>query len=154
MRRTLIGLVIASLLALAFIIPVSAQGQTYGSPCTGNWWRGYENAIGDTSDGDDFLNLCNFNGPVWGDSLTIDHAPSGYCKTTGIRIRDDWNNCLSSVYVRIVDSSKILCLYTATTQSGTAAKYTLALANERRNVASSLNDQFSSFRWRSSGSSC
>jgi hypothetical protein len=157
--RALFALILATsgLLTLA-VAPVLAGTQYAGSCSTSmNRWLAYENAIGDSSDGDDRLWLCNV-GSLGGDNLDIDHNLAGICKAPA-KINDNWNDCLSSFRVYIVDATRALCIYSGYGYGGTKSfkiVWSDAVASYRKNLAdyNIASDTASSFRWIVYNGSC
>jgi hypothetical protein len=154
-KRSL-SLVLALLLLGALAPSAFAGTQQYGAPCTGNRWLGYENTTNDSSDGNDRLWVCNFNGPVYGDNLDIQHSLPGTCKAP-IIVGDEWNDCLSSVIVYIEDNTKALCLYDGYGYTGASEKFTPFNSGIRYNLtlpSINLNDKVASFKWINNSASC
>lgn len=155
MRKKIFGLLAAvALFAGSLIAPasVAAASQTYGTGCgTANtYFILHENASGDTSDGADYINICQ---SVTADALDISHFPSGTCKAP-TKIGDDWANCTSSIRPMIRDSQKVLCIYSGWNYDGSYRRYDHYDHNIRDNFPSTFNDTAASFRWVSWGTAC
>lgn len=92
----------------------------------------YENSIGDSSDGNDYMLEYRSNQILSG----LTHTLPGYCNDVDpVDPADDWNNCVSSIRPVWRDSSKKLCLYDNPNGSlgiGEWAQYTYA--QSRNNV--------------------
>jgi hypothetical protein len=134
---------------------VFAAGQTYGTAnTTNNYVYWYENIVGDTSNGNDTL-LTWPQGPISFDA--IPHTPSGTCNAPGLKVGDDWGNCISSlrVYWRRVD--KDLCLYdNANGDLGLGNVYRLNYSTVMNNVRANIgwatgyvipSDTLGAYKW-------
>lgn len=101
--------------------------------------RLWENAKGDTSDGDDSYWVCSADNDLSNNSHTL----PGSCNVPPIGSAT-WNNCVSSVTV-FVPSGQILCLYQNAGLSSLMISYTGPISSLRTNVASDVLSSFAFF---------
>jgi hypothetical protein len=115
-RRSRLTLLAAVLAVLAVVIAASfVRAGTQGgcSDKLAGSLQMWENAWGDTSDGDDNLwMLCSpSNVPrANADFRDWPHTLPGLCKAN-YKIGDNWNDCISSYWVNLPSSLWVLCLY-------------------------------------------
>jgi len=102
---------LAALFALSFVLPtpVLAGGQTQGfcEPWHDPHARFYENRINDTSDGNDYIDIC-FKVSNLSD---LDHRPAGNCNDGGLFGSYSWNDCGSSIALWLPDDRWKVCIY-------------------------------------------
>lgn len=148
--------VIALTISMMGIVPTAYAGDQ-GTNCSTDpeRVRFYENAIGDTSDGNDTVINCG----TGNDNLsTFSHTLSGVCKSANFRIgdNDSWNDCISSFYP-IIPSGRMLCLYGQAFSGAPSIKIAGGGAqNYRHNLATGfgLDDGISSWKFMNSGAFC
>jgi hypothetical protein len=133
---------VLSAVLLVFSVGFAFAG-TQGNDCVGDTTkvRLWENAIGDTSDGNDSLWKC-FNDALLSDDS---HLLPGDCKGAFIP-SFTWNDCVSSFTVWIPDGQ---CFVSYRESSYGTAQDIIAgpRVGVRFNVVGGTNDTMSSLRW-------
>lgn len=145
MRSRFLSILIAVMLCLsAFVVaPATAFAGTQGS-CSGTDTSRlllWENAIGDTSDGNDNLWKCGGDADLNNDSHTL----PGDCNTQLID-RANWNDCVSSVTVW-VPSGYVLCFYGNANYTNSEPPHQVGPKSNYRFNLTGLNDGLSSFKY-------
>lgn len=102
----------------------------------------WENAIGDTVDGNDNYWKCASDSSL---NVGDDHTLPGDCKGFFLP-STSWQDCVSS-YTVWVPAGNCLIFYRDTNYSADFAVFAGSRANQRFNVPSASNDTLSSFRW-------
>jgi outer membrane protein assembly factor BamB len=153
-KRKLLTLVASLALLVAAIGagPVSATNYYTQSGCTSTAWANdservaiWENAVGDTSGGNDKLFLCN-------ETSNLHNFISSGCNGYLGAVEPDWGDCASAVTMTI-PSSHVVCFYQNTGYSGNVVfRRTGPLVSGQVNMGTG-SDQASSFRFRL-GTSC
>lgn len=149
--------VTATMLIGAFVVPVvlaGTQGSCLASDTTKVQLR--ENMFGDASDNNDVLWKCGSDSDLSNDSHTL----SGNCQDGVPPGNASWNDCVSSFSVWIPDGWKFCTFgnanYSATNPFGPPYDVVIGpRTNYGLNItAGNDNDDLSSFRWVTMGSSC
>lgn len=91
------AVLLSSLMLAASVLPVSAGTQGGCAAGDSTKVRLYENAIGDTADGDDQLYICGSSAVL----ANIDHTLPGTCNVGlgGVIGMSKWSNCTNSIAV-------------------------------------------------------
>lgn len=134
--RTFGALIAAVAVLLTFAPLVFAGEQFYG--CSEATWMNdtsrftlYENAIGDSSDGNDALLGCNdiYN------LHNVTHAPAGTCNSTRLIFDENhWGDCVSSYYVR-VPAGQVFCVFEHFGYYGAIVGYKVGPYSGRTNLS-------------------
>jgi hypothetical protein len=103
----------------------------------------YENRIGDTSDGDDRLWQC---GTGQADMRNVIHTLSGNCKSGVLKLNDNWDDCISSMFPYI-PSNRYLCIYLNWNYNKANGYYTYDHADGGTRVNIPYNDGLSSWKF-------
>jgi hypothetical protein len=151
--RLMIALtVIAAFGAFAAPVFVSAGTQNGCQSGDGTKVRIWENAIGDTSDGDDSLWKCGSDSDLSND----DHTLPGNCHVSvvGGGSGFDWNDCASSITVYLTNGQR-LCLFEDANYNGQRRGFVDAqIVRYNLNTSTLHNDSLSSLWIGSSATTC
>jgi hypothetical protein len=150
--RRIVTMMVATLTVLTFA-PIVYAGTQGSCPGDTMYVRFYENAIGDTSDGDDRLYQCGSDEYNFADGPA--HTLPGVCKGA-IFVEDEWNDCISSVWVNFADNTWVLCLYGGAFWNNGTGVYRISTEQVRYNLAGTGvgADGLSSWRFRNYLMSC
>lgn len=110
--------------------------------------RMWENAEGDSSDGNDSVWLCD-SVPNLTD---VSHTPAGDCNRPWPP-SGTWNDCISS-YTVWVPSGLRFCVFRDADYTTIVQNKLGPLSGVRFDASPTWNDSASSFRWRSSSQNC
>ena len=140
------------LFALASVVAAGSQGGTCFSFDTSEV-RLYENAIGDTSDGNDVLTKCDVDTNLHNTSHTL----TGNCNNGNFGT-GTWNDCVSSFNAEIPAHQRF-CAYWGSGYTGAVIAQvvnpnSVSQWSGRLNFAPLNRDALSSFRWVGETSSC
>jgi hypothetical protein len=134
-------------LSIVALMPAVVLGGTQGANCTGDNERVrlWENAGGDSSDGNDSLWRC-VSTPDLGD---INHTLSGDCNRPWPP-SSTWNDCVSSITMW-VPAGRRLCVYEDADYSTLRQSYAGPLTAVPFDVGVGWNDRLTSFRFVNGG---
>lgn len=138
------------------LLAATANAGTQGGPCFSfdtSEVRLYENASGDTSDGNDVLVWCSDQSNL----ANVNHTLAGNCNNGNFGTTT-WNDCISSFNVEVQAHGRF-CAYWG---SGYGASVIAQVVNPtsgslwsgRTNFAPLNRDALSSFRWIADTASC
>lgn len=151
MRKRLITLLLATMafLPVAFVAAAPVVfADTQGVNCPADTSRAelFENASGDTSDGNDKLYVCsNIT-----DLGNVAHTLAGFCQDGVPPGNASWDNCVSRVRLWAPATTRI-CLYGGTGYSGELLYSVLGPVNGLYvTLSGGDNDDLSSIRWTQS----
>lgn len=153
--KRLIGIALAVLLVWSATPVVLAGTQGSCTPSGNVSLRLWENAIGDTSDGNDTLWLfCNHTAPIGHHNLNqITHTLPGDCQGPGGIGMTTWNDCVNSYTIWGMGSSLWrICWYTVKDYSGNSSFTSGPLTDGSRHDFPYFQDQISSIKVTNDGS--
>lgn len=110
----------------------------------------YENAIGDTSDGNDTLYQC---GTGYANLGNLQHTLPGLCKSHNIRLDDDWGDCLSSIRP-FIPAGRSWCGYNLPNYTGSPIVRINSGGSGVRVSLGALDDGLDSWKFIDSGFAC
>lgn len=131
-------------LLVMMVLPASAQAAVQGQCAKSDTTRVllYENASGDTSDGNDILRVCDH----YADLSAVNHTIPSNCNNGFWQGGTTWTNCASSWVIWLPSNKYIACAYWAPNYIGVLDSHIGPRSGTRWNFSDPDNDNVESVR--------